>query len=136
MPRSAAVPALPRLALLSLLFLFLSGCGKPAGLVEKSYFAGNNYWVAIINRPLLKDSGELPPIAREMCKDKEICLVGMWFDARQAPNLVPPTSQQQRDQIFIYGWRDATKTESMSWNCAVFPERDRTHECSPVSLNR
>lgn len=129
MPRSAA-------ALLALSLCLLAACGRPTTLVEKSYFASNDYWVVIVNRSALKDSGELAPVAREMCKGKEACLVGMWFDARQAPNFVPVDAQQRRDQIFAYGWREVTKVEYLQWNCAVFPERTKTDECMPVALNR
>ncbi|MFO1185145.1 MAG: hypothetical protein U1E56_10200 [Bauldia sp.] len=128
MPRAAALLAVASAA-------FLAACGKPAEIVEKSYFAGNDYWVVIVNRSALKNPAELTPIARRLCQEKEACLVGMWFDAKKAPNFLPVNAEQRREQIYIYGWREATKAEIANWNCEVFPNRP-ANDCMTVSLNR
>ena len=133
--RRLIVAGLVSVALLVVAALPLAACGS-AKLVERTYYAGSDFWVAIINQSALKDPNDLVPIGRDLCKDREICLVGMWNDANRAPNMVPPTAQQQRDEIFVYGWRAATKAESTLWNCEVFPGQRKTTNCIPVSLAR
>src|SRR5207247_7213252 len=50
----------------ALLGAAVAGCAKKPGLVEQTYFAGNDYWVAIINQNELKDSNDLVPICRDL----------------------------------------------------------------------
>jgi len=127
---------MPSLLALALLSATVAGCAKKPSLVDQSYFAGKDYWVVIINKDLMKDSGDLVPIARDICKEKDICVVGMWLDKTKAPNLVPMTPQQTRDQIFVYGWRAETKRESLGWNCRLYPAHQAAGDCIAVPLNQ
>ncbi|MFO1184994.1 MAG: hypothetical protein U1E56_09430 [Bauldia sp.] len=113
--------------------LALAGCSKqPSGPLLQSYSAGEGFWVLIVDEKAIKHPDDLTEIARAKCKSEEVCHAGIWFDAKDAPNLMPISPAQVRAEAFAYG-KNVDK-EIMWWDCRRYPSQvDK--DCIPFPRN-
>lgn len=116
-----------------LIALAVAGCGKkPTGPVLESYTAGDGFWVLIVDEKAIKSPDDLVELARAKCKDEESCHAGIWFDLKDAPNLLPLSPAQVRAEAFTYG--KSPEKEVMWWDCRRYPSQVNK-DCIPFPRN-
>ncbi len=127
----------------ALLILFLAGCeqkiperqvprGNPNGPIYTTTDLGRDFFAVVINPPNVSGPDEYLTLARQVCAEKPICIVGMWDHPRKAPLGLPMSRQNTIDQVFSYGKNAELNRETINWNCELFPQyRERPYGCIP-----
>jgi hypothetical protein len=120
-----------------LLTLVLAGCeqkvpqrviprGDTSGPIYTTTDLGRDFFAVVINPQHVASRDEYLTLARQVCAEREICVVGMWDNPREQAVGLPMSRQQTIDQVFSYGINRQTGREITYWNCEMFPEyRDR-----------